>query len=113
MIMLLPIVSISLLESAAEIINYASIIVHSKEHPSICFHEFRLLLNWIDNMTSKSWITKAASRTKKGKSLQKLVCILMMNNPVGIETKYIAGKSNIVADAISRTYSSSYSKLSL
>ena len=84
MIILSPIVSIILLEFAVEIINYAAIIVHSKEHPSICFHEFPLLLNWTDNMTSKPWIRKAASRTKKGKALQKLLCSLMMNNPIGI-----------------------------
>ena len=63
-------------------------------------------------MTSKSWIRKAASRTNKGKALQKILCSLMINNPIGIRAEHIAGELNILADAISRTYSSSFSKLS-
>ncbi len=35
-----------------------------------------------------------------------------MNNPVGINAEHIAGELHILADVISRTYSSSYSKLS-
>ena len=93
-----------------EIINYAAIIVCFKEHPTTCSHESQLPLNWTDNMTSKSWIRKAASKTKKGKALQNLLCSLMMNNPVGIKAEHIAGELNILADTISRTYSSSYSK---
>ena len=95
-----------------EIINYAAIIVYFKEHSTTCSHVFPLVLNWTDNMTSKSWIRRAASKTIKGKALQKLLCSLMMNNPVEIKAEHIAGELNILADAISRTYSSSYSKLS-
>jgi len=105
-------VSINLLEFAVEIINYAAIIMMFKENPSLCSHGFPMLLNWTDNTTSKSWIRKAASKTKKGKALQRLLCSMMMNNPVGIRAEHIAGDLNILADAISRTYSSSYSKLS-
>ena len=36
----------------------------------------------------------------------------MINNPVGLRAEHIAGVLNVIADAISRTYSSSYSKLS-
>ena len=105
-------VSINLLEFAVEIINYAAIIMMFKENPSLFSHGFPMLLNWTDNTTSKSWIRKAASKTKKGKALQRLLCSMMMNNPVGIRAEHIAGDLNILADAISRTYSSSYSKLS-
>ena len=79
-----PIESINFPDLTVEIINYAAIIVSFKEHPTTCSHESQLPLNWTDNMTSKSWIRKAASRTKKGKALQKLLCSLMMNNPVGL-----------------------------
>ena len=98
-------VSINLLEFAVEIINYAAIIVYFKENPTTCPHEFPLLLNWTDNMTSKSWIRKAASRTNKGKSLQRLLC-------TGLKAEHIPGEKNVLADAISRTYSSTYSQLS-
>ena len=36
-----------------------------------------------------------------------------MNNPVGIGAEHIAGELNILADAILRTYSSSYSNFPL
>ena len=105
-------VSINLLEFVVEIINYAAIIVFFRENPKTCSHEYPLLLNWTDNMTSKSWIRKAASRTDKGKALQRLLCGLMINNPVGLRAEHIPGEKNVLADAISRTYSSIYSKLS-
>ena len=63
-------------------------------------------------MTSKSWVRKVASRTNNGKYLQRLVYSLMMKHPFGIRAEHIAGDLDILADAISRTYSSSYSKLS-
>ena len=34
----------------------------------------------------------------------------MINNPVGIKADHIAGSQNILADTISRVYTSSYSK---
>ena len=80
--------------------------------PSLYQHEFPLLLNWTDNTTAKSWIRKAATRTQKGKALQRILCGLMINNPIGIEAKHIAGIKKNLADAISRVYTSSYSKLS-
>ena len=105
-------VSINLLEFVDEIINYAAIIVFFRENPNSCSNEYPLLLNWTDNMTSKSWIRKAASRTDKGKALQRLLCGLMINNPVGLKAEHIAGVKNVLADAISRIYSSTYSKIS-
>ena len=103
-------VSINLLEFAVEIINYAAITVLFKEHPELCSHSFPLLLNWTDNMTSKSWIRKAAKRTKKGKALQRILCSLMINNPVGLQAEHIAGDKNVLADNISRIYTSPHSK---
>lgn len=52
-----------------EIINYAAITVLFQEQPHLCNHEFPLLLNWTDNVTSLSWLRKAATRTAKGKAL--------------------------------------------
>ena len=56
-------------------------------------------------MSAKSWIKKAATKTKKGKALQRIVCGLMINNPVGLQADFIPGIDNILADAISRVYS--------
>ena len=71
-----------------------------------------MLLNWTDNITSKTWLRKAATRTKKGKALQHLLCSLMINNPLGVKADHIAGSSNVLADAISRVYTNFFSELS-
>ena len=83
-----------------------------KEKPSMCKNTFPLLLNWTDNISAKTWLRKAATRSNKGKAIQHLLCSLMINNPVGIKADHIAGSENILADAISRVYNSSYSKFS-
>ena len=64
-----------------------------------------MMLNWTDNSTSKAWIKKVATKTMKGKALQRILCILMINKPVGIQVEHIAGIKNILANAISRIYS--------
>ena len=102
-------ISINLLEFVVEIINYAAITVLFRENPTLCKHLFPLLLNWTDNKTAKAWIRKAATRTKKGKALQRILMCLMINNPVGLNAEYIPGLNNILADAISRVYSNSLS----
>ena len=100
-----------MLEFVTEIINYAAITTHFKNHHSSLKNKYPMLLNWTDNTTSKAWLRKAATRTQKGKALQHLLCSMMINNPVGVKAEHIAGKSNILADAISRVYANSYSKL--
>ena len=103
-------VSINLLEFIVEIINYIAITQLYKEEPKLCSHSNPLLMNWTDNTTALSWLRKAATRTDKGRSLQHLLCSLMINNAVGIKADHIAGSQNVLADAISRVYTSSYSK---
>ena len=78
-------VSINLLEFAVQIINYAAITVMFREHPELCPHGFPLLLNWIDNMSAKSWIRKACTKSGKGKALQRILCTLMMNNQLELK----------------------------
>ena len=50
---------------------------------------------------------KTATTTSKGKALQRMLCIIMLNNPVGIKADYIAELLDILADRISRLYSKS------
>ena len=102
-------VSINILEFAVEIINYAAVSTMFANNTDLCNHEYPTLLNWTDNMSSKAWIKKVASKSKKGKALQRILCSLMINNPLGIDTEYIPGEHNILADKISRIYSSSSS----
>ena len=105
-------VSINLLEFVVEIINYAAITTLFQDKHLSVVHEFPILLNWTDNTSAKTWLRKAATKTKKGKPLQRLLCSLMINNPVGIRAEHIAGLSNTLADAISRVYSTSFSQIS-
>jgi len=98
-------ISMNLIEFVVEIINYAAITVLFRESKSLFNHPFPLLLDWTDYTASKSWIMKVATNTMKGKVLQRISCILMINNPVGIQVEHIAGIANILADAISRIYS--------
>jgi hypothetical protein len=99
-------VSINLLEFVVEIINYAAITTLLVENPSLIKHDYPILLNWTDNTTAQSWIRKAATRTNKGKALQRILCSIMLNNSIGVKADYIEGVNNTLADAISRVFSS-------
>ena len=102
-------VSINLLEFVVEIINYAAVTsLVSNEHIDIT-KKYPVLLNWTDNKTAQAWIRKAATRTEKGKALQRILCSIMINNPLGFKADYIQGKSNVLADSISRVFASSNS----
>ena len=60
-------ISINLLEFLVEIINYAAVTSLFNINPASCKNSYPILLNWTDNLTSKSWIKKAATKTAKGK----------------------------------------------
>ena len=89
-----------------EIINYAAITVWLNENSATINHSYPTLLNWTDNKTAQAWIRKAATRTEKGKALQRILCSIMLNNPIGIKSDYIEGINNTLADAFSRVFSS-------
>jgi hypothetical protein len=102
----LQLISINLLEFVVEIINYAAITTLLRDGHHSLKHAHPTLLNWTDNKTAQSWIRKAATRTAKGKALQRILCSLMLNNSLGIKTDYIEGINNTLADAISRVFPS-------
>ena len=60
-------------------------------HSSLCLQPFPVLLNWTGNQTSQAWIKKAATKSVKGKALQRIFCILMINNHVGLKADSIEG----------------------
>ena len=76
---------------------------------TLCAQPCPILLNWIDNQTSQAWIKKVATRTPKGKTFQRILCSLMINNPLGSKADFIPGVKNVLADVISCTYSNSSS----
>ena len=100
-------VSINLLEFLTEIINFATVSILFQADKHLCKQPYPVLLNWTDKQTSQACIKKAFTKTAKGKALQRILCILMINDPVGFKVDYIEGSKNILADRISRLYSNS------
>ena len=82
-------ISINLLEFAAEIITYAAVTVFFSLHPDICLNPYPILLIWREN-----WIKKSATKTNKGKALRRVLCSLIINNPVGLKADFISRIDN-------------------
>ena len=97
-------VSINLLEFAVIIINYAAATHALSLLPSSKGNPYATLLNWADSMTANSWCHKAASSNLASRSLSRLLCILRINNSLGLNTDFIPGLDNIIADMISRLH---------
>ena len=85
--------------------DYAAVTVHFLQDKTLCAQPYPIFLNWTDNKTSQAWIKKAATRITKGKVLQRILCSLMINTPLGIKANFIPRVKKVLADAISRTYS--------
>ena len=95
-------VSINVLEYAAMIITYvAGYHVMVQVDPS-AEDPFPLMELWADNTTAESWIIKASKVSPIGRALSRIQCALMINNPVGITSRYISTLNNVIADRISR-----------
>ena len=97
-------VSINLLEFAVVIINYAAATHALSLSPPSGDNPYPTLLNWSDNMSANSWCNKAASSNLASRSLSRLLCSLRINNSLGLNTDFIPGIENIVADTISRLH---------
>jgi hypothetical protein len=60
-------------------------------------------LLWSDNTTAKAWSKKISGiKNPQGRSLARILAHLLMFSQVGIETDYVIGEENIVADFLSR-----------
>lgn len=93
-------IGINVLEFTAIIINYAAALTaitsnFPEEDP------YPILLNCADNMSSVKWI-RLCTESIIGRRLAIIFCFLIMDSPLGINAKWIAGEDNIIADAISR-----------
>lgn len=94
-------ISINVLEYASVIINYAAMSLYFRQHrdPS---DPFPLALLFADNVAAEIWTVKGCKRSLLGRALGRLLCALMIDNPLGISTARIDTHSNIIADEISR-----------
>jgi len=94
-------ISINVLEYAAELISYAASYHYFLSHPDPTDPYPVVLLN-VDNTACESWVLKACKSSLPGRALSRLQCAMMINNPVGIHAGHVSTKANVIADKISR-----------
>jgi hypothetical protein len=62
---------------------------------------YLVLLNVTDNASALSWMTGACKKSKVDHLLARFFCLLMINLPLGINSKWISTDNNKIADDIS------------
>lgn len=99
-------ISINVLEYLVIIVNYAAVTCAHLEQKENGTNDtkFPLLLNMADNTSADSWTRKMCTTSKKGKALALVLASTMINNPVGLSSKYLSCELNDIADAISRIH---------
>ena len=99
-------ISINVLEYLVVIINYAasSVCYQESAEKGISDIEYPTNLNLVDNTSADAWTSKMCTKSKEAKSLATILCSMMINNPVGLNSKYLPCTKNSIADAISRIH---------
>ena len=94
-------ISINVLEYASVIINFAAMTLYFQQNqdPS---NPFPLALLFADNVSAEIWALKGCKSSLLGRALGRLLCALLINNPLGLSTARIGTKENEIADQISR-----------
>ncbi len=59
---------------------------------------YLVLLNVTDTASTLSWTTGACKKSKVGRMLAHFFCLLMINSPLGINSKWISTDDNKIAD---------------
>jgi hypothetical protein len=96
-------ISNNLLEYAALLFGLAAVIVSWELLPESTRPPHPFVLLWSDNTTAKAWSKKISGiKNPQGRSLARILAHLLMFSQVGIETDYVIGEENIVADFLSR-----------
>jgi len=94
-------ISINVLEFLTVIINYiASLHVWEQTKPTE--DPYPVLLNITDNCSAQRWTTTNCKGSTIGRLLSRLFCSLLINSPLGINSKWIPTADNYIADDISR-----------
>jgi hypothetical protein len=97
-------ISINVLEFASAIIQFAGMSLYYRKHQDPT-NPFPVVLIYIDNVAAEIWCIKGCKSSLLGRALGRLLCAIMINNPVGLSTARISTEDNKVADAISRSHS--------
>ena len=95
-------VSINLLEYVTIIVMYAAATETVREKESTLIHKYPIFKNESDNKSAVAWTRKAAMSGPIGKALARLFCMINKDNMLGLESAYLRGEDNEVADNISR-----------
>jgi len=93
-------ISINVLEFVTVIINYCAAL-HFVTTTLATDDPYPVLLNVTDNTSALSWTTGSCKKSKVGHLLAQFFCSLMINSPLGINSKWISTDDNKIADNIS------------
>ena len=80
-------VSRNILEFITEIVNCSVIFVVLSHNATILNTEFPVFLNWIDNNTTNYWTQKAATKSEKFRALQRILCGLVINSTLELQSQ--------------------------
>jgi hypothetical protein len=94
-------IDINVLEFIGMIINYARALVVI-DTDGLGDDPFPVMLLRADNQSAISWITRFCLTSLIGRALGRLLCFLLIESPLGINAKWLAGIDNEIADVISR-----------
>ncbi len=82
------------------VINYCATL-HIVMTTLVTDDPYLVLLNVTDNASAQSWTTGACKKSKVGHMLAQFFCSLMINSPLGINSKWISTDKNKIVDDIS------------
>ena len=105
------ITSINLLEFITIIILYLATSQAIQESKIDIGHSYPTVRILSDNTSAVAWTKKACTSSESGKALTRLLCFVMINNNLGLDSHHISGNDNEQADHISRLHSSSQQEL--
>jgi hypothetical protein len=92
---------INVLKFVTVIINYCASL-HVFMTMSITNNPHPVLLNMTDNASALSWTNHTCRKSKLGRLLVQLFCLLLINSPLGINFQWISTDDNKIADNTSQ-----------
>ncbi len=102
-------ISINVLKFVTIIINYCATL-HIVLSTNPTNDPYPVLLNVTDNVSALSWTTGECHKSRIGHLLARFFCLLLINSPLGINSKWISMLHNAIANNIShaKTAASEY-----
>ena len=93
-------ISVNVLEFVTVIINYIASL-HVITTTNFTADPYPVLLNVTDNMSALSWTLHACCQSNIGQRLARFFCLLLIDSPLGINSKWISMHENTIPDEIS------------